>query len=58
MRTVRWMLKSEPLERPNVEDLLNLPNVSMRLRERAHEKNMIHMRKKEEEVKRKELELA
>jgi NIMA (never in mitosis gene a)-related kinase len=24
-RTIKWMLKSEPKERPNVEDLLNLP---------------------------------
>lgn len=54
-RTVRWMLKLEPKERPNVEDLLNLPHVSMRLREKAHRKNMQHMRKKEEEVKRKEV---
>jgi len=57
MRTVRWMLKIEPKERPNVEDLLNLPQVSMRLREKALKKNLLHMRKKEEEVKRKEEEL-
>jgi len=54
MRTVKWMLQTEPKARPNVEDLLNLPHVSMRLREKALKKNMQHMRKKEEEVKRKE----
>ena len=39
-RTIRWMLKQEPRERPNVEDLLNLPQVSMRLREKALRKNV------------------
>ncbi len=57
MRTIRWMLKPEPKERPNVEDLLNLPHVSMRLRERALKKNYSHMKKKEEDVAKKELEL-
>jgi hypothetical protein len=57
MRAIRWMLKTEPKQRPNVEDLLNLPHVSMRLRERALKKNMVHMKKKEEEVKRKEFSL-
>jgi NIMA (never in mitosis gene a)-related kinase len=53
-RAIKWMLKVEPKERPNVEDLLNLPHVSMRLREKALKKNMVHMKKKEEEVKKKE----
>jgi NIMA (never in mitosis gene a)-related kinase 2 len=57
MRTIRWMLKPEPKDRPNVEDLLNLPHVSMRLRERALKKNYYHMKKKEEEVVKKEQEL-
>jgi hypothetical protein len=57
MRVVRWMLKAEPKQRPNVEDLLNLPHVSMRLRERALKRNLQHMKKKEEEVKKKESQL-
>jgi NIMA (never in mitosis gene a)-related kinase len=40
--------------RPNVEDLLNLPHVSMRLRERALKRNLQHMKRTEEEVKKKE----
>lgn len=51
------MLKTDPKQRPNVEDLLNLPHVSMRLRERALKKNMVHMKKKEDEVKKKESSL-
>jgi NIMA (never in mitosis gene a)-related kinase len=40
MRVVRWMLKPDSKQRPNVEDLLNLPNVSIRLRERALKRNI------------------
>lgn len=54
MRVIKWMLQVEPEERPNVEDLLNLPHVSMRLRERALKRNIQHMKRKEEEVFRKE----
>jgi hypothetical protein len=34
------MLKPDSKQRPNVEDLLNLPNVSIRLRERALKRNI------------------
>lgn len=47
MRVIKWMLKPEPKLRPNVEDLLNLPNVSIRLRERALKRNLQHMQKKQ-----------
>jgi NIMA (never in mitosis gene a)-related kinase len=40
MRVVNWMLKLDSKERPNVEDLLNLPHVSIRLRERGLKKNL------------------
>jgi len=53
-RVVSWMLSVEPVDRPNVEDLLNLPNVSMRLRERALKRNLQHTKRKEEEVEKKE----
>ena len=46
MRVIRWMLKPEAKQRPNVEDLLNLPNVSIRLREWALKRKISHMEKK------------
>ena len=57
MRSIRWMLNVEPNKRPNVEDLLNLPAISMLLREKALKKNMSSVNKKHEEVKRKSKEL-
>lgn len=50
MRVIRWMLKPEQQDRPNVEDLLNLPNVSIRLRERALKRNIEHMKKRQTEI--------
>ena len=58
MRVIDWMLQVEAAERPNVEDLLNLPHVSMRLRERALKRNLQHMKRKEEEVIKKEKKLS
>ena len=57
MRVIRWMLKPEQKQRPNVEDLLNLPNVSVRLRERALKRNIQHMQKKQEEVDKREQDI-
>jgi hypothetical protein len=51
------MLKQEPRDRPNVEDLLNPPQVTMRLQEKALRKNVQHMLRKEKEVKKKVDEL-
>lgn len=57
MRSIKWMLNVEPNKRPNVEDLLNLPNISMILREKALKKNIVSVKKKAEEVKKKTLKL-
>lgn len=57
MRVIRWMLKPETKQRPNVEDLLNLPNVSIRLRERALKRNIEHMKKKNEEIEEQEAQM-
>ncbi len=48
------MLKVDPKQRANVEDLLNLPHVSMILRDRSLQNQVTYMKKKEEEVKKKE----
>ena len=53
MRSVKWMLNVDPTKRPSTEDLLNLPNISMLLREKALKKNMVSVKKKAEEVKKK-----
>jgi hypothetical protein len=52
------MLKSDPKQRPNVEDLLNLPNVSVRLRERALKRNLEHMAKKKAEIEEQETTIS
>jgi len=54
MRSIRWMLKTDPQQRPKVEDLLNIPGISMRLREKTLQKNFVVIKKKEEEIKKKE----
>ena len=53
-RVIKWMLQVEPAQRPDVEDLLNLPHVSMRLRERALKRNLQHTKRKEDDVRRQE----
>jgi NIMA (never in mitosis gene a)-related kinase len=58
MRVIKWMLESEPPNRPNVEDLLNLPHVSIKLRERALKRNLQHMKRKEEDVVKMEAKLT
>ena len=46
MRVIKWMINKDPNERPSVEDLLNLPNVSIRLREKNIKINIQQMEKK------------
>ncbi len=57
MRSIKWMLQVEPTQRPSVEELLNLPYISMRVREKSLMKNLVTVKKKEEEVKKKEMKL-
>ena len=58
MRVIRWMLKPDPRQRPNVEDLLNLPRVSIRLRERALKRKKMHIEKKTQELSEREAKIA
>ena len=57
MRSIKWMLNVEHEKRPCVEDLLNLPNISINLREKSLMKNMCSVKKKAEEVKKKQDQL-
>lgn len=56
-RVISWMLNVEPTKRPNLEDLINLPHVSLRLRERRLKDNMAKYKYMEEIHKQKENEL-
>lgn len=51
------MLHVEPGMRPNVEDLLNLPNISIKLREISLKKNFTSVKKKANDVKKKQEQL-
>ena len=52
------MLQVKHEDRPNVEDLLNLPNVSIRLRERALHRKMSTLKQKEQQIQAKEKEIS
>jgi len=56
-RVVVWMLNVDAETRPGVDDLLNMPQVSLRLRERKLRENMNGLKKKEEELKKRESEV-
>jgi len=56
-RICEWILKLNPMDRPSAEDLLNIPNISLRLREKRLKENYALLKKKEEEIKKKEKEL-
>ncbi|OMJ85173.1 hypothetical protein SteCoe_13566 [Stentor coeruleus] len=56
-RVVNWMLSIDSNLRPSVEDLLNLPQVSLRIREKKLRENQLALKKKEEELKKKEAEI-
>ena len=54
-RVIKLMMSSEKEKRPAVEDLLNIPQVSLRLRERRLKESFAKLKSREEEMKRKEL---
>jgi len=56
-RVVAWMLCVDPAHRPTVDDLLNLPQVSLRIREKRLKDNQTMLKKREEEIAAKEEEL-
>lgn len=56
-RIIAWCLAFNQKERPNVEDLLNIPEISRRLREKRLKENQVILKKKEDEILLKEEEL-
>ena len=57
-RVIIWMINVDSALRPSVDDLLNLPQVSLRLREKKLRENSNSMKKKEEELKKREVDVA
>lgn len=53
-RVVSWMLCQNYHNRPSVEDLMNLPQISLRIREKKMQEIQVLLRRKEEELKAKE----
>lgn len=56
-RVISWTMSFSPKARPSVEDLLNIPEVSKRLREKRLKESRAFLRKKTEELGLKEQEL-
>ena len=51
------MLKLEQDERPSIEQLVNQPQISLRLRERKIKEHYSMIKKKEEEIKKREIDV-
>ena len=56
-RIIQWCLSIKESQRPSVDDLMNLPNVSILMREKKLKENSQKLKKKEEELKLKEQQL-
>ncbi|KAM3145555.1 Serine/threonine-protein kinase Nek2 [Paramecium bursaria] len=53
LRVINWCLMKDQIQRPTSEDLMNLPRISLRIREKRLKENMILLQRREEELKRK-----
>jgi len=56
-RVICWMLRVNAEERPTVDDLLNVPQISLRLREKRLRENQCLLQKKQDEICKKEIEV-
>jgi serine/threonine protein kinase len=52
-RVILWCLNKNPTLRPTIDDLINVPEVSRRLREKRLTDNSNHIKKRQEEVVKK-----
>ena len=57
IRVITWCLKKDQSERPTVSDLLNVPTVSIKIREKRLKENWFFIKKKEEELAKREEDL-
>lgn len=57
-RVILWLLQVDQNRRPSIEDLLNLPQVNLRIREKRLKDNFFKLKKFEENLKRKENEIV
>ena len=53
-RVVNYTLQKNPKDRPSVEELLNIPQISIRLRQKRLQDNQAILNKREEELQKKE----
>jgi serine/threonine protein kinase len=56
-RIIMWMMYIDPEKRPSCEELLNIPQVSLRLRERRLKENMAKLKKYEDSLASREKEI-
>ena len=56
-RVILWILSKNEDDRPSVDDLLNLPEISLRLREKRLKDNKVVLKKREEDLMKREEEL-
>eukprot|EP00826_Nyctotherus_ovalis_P039791 TRINITY_DN3848_c0_g2_i1.p1 TRINITY_DN3848_c0_g2~~TRINITY_DN3848_c0_g2_i1.p1 ORF type:complete len:314 (-),score=104.67 TRINITY_DN3848_c0_g2_i1:45-986(-) len=56
-RVIRWMLSVEAEERPGIDDLLNVPQISLRIREKRYRENQRVLQKKKEDYEKRELQV-
>jgi serine/threonine protein kinase len=57
-RVIQWILSLKVTERPNVDELLNVPEISMRLRDKRVKDTRAGLKKKEEDLRKREEELG
>ena len=53
-RVISWTLSKKHEERPNVDDLLNIPYISRKLREKRLKDNKVLLKKREDDIKQRE----
>ena len=57
MRVIIWCLHKNMDSRPQTEDLLNIPQISNRLREKRLKDNIVILNQRDEELEQKMLQL-